>query len=70
MLEYARLSEQPCLSRVCVGHQQFMTIPDNLEKRTDGGGLARQLGLFGTVMAVMGGIIGARSEERRVGKEC
>jgi len=37
-----------------------MTKPDNLEKRVEGGGgLARQLGLFGTTMAVMGGIIGA-----------
>jgi APA family basic amino acid/polyamine antiporter len=37
-----------------------MTIPENPEKRTvERGGLARQLGLFGTTMAVMGGIIGA-----------
>jgi APA family basic amino acid/polyamine antiporter len=37
-----------------------MTMPENPDKRTaQGGGLARQLGLFGTTMAVMGGIIGA-----------
>lgn len=37
-----------------------MTMPEIPDKRTaQGGGLARQLGLFGTTMAVMGGIIGA-----------
>jgi APA family basic amino acid/polyamine antiporter len=37
-----------------------MTMPENPEKRTmHRAGLARQLGLFGTTMAVMGGIIGA-----------
>src|SRR5579862_4609334 len=37
-----------------------MTTPETTSKRTNqSGGLARQLGLFGTVMAVMGGIIGA-----------
>src|SRR5271154_1389147 len=37
-----------------------MTMTDNPSKPTDqGGGLVRQLGLFGTTMAVMGGIIGA-----------
>jgi len=35
-------------------------MPENPEKRTvQRGGLARQLGLFGTTMAVIGGIIGA-----------
>jgi len=36
-----------------------MTIPETTSKSTNQGGLARQLGLFGTTMAVMGGIIGA-----------
>src|SRR5580700_4886686 len=36
-----------------------MTIPATTSKSTNQGGLARQLGLFGTTMAVMGGIIGA-----------
>lgn len=37
-----------------------MTTTENpLKQAQQGGGLARQLGLFGTTMAVMGGIIGA-----------
>src|SRR5580704_3991642 len=36
-----------------------MTIPETTSKSTNQGGLVRQLGLFGTTMAVMGGIIGA-----------
>src|SRR6266478_4043876 len=37
-----------------------MTISENSNKQVErSGGLARQLGLFGTTMAVMGGIIGA-----------
>src|SRR5271154_5350043 len=37
-----------------------MTMTDSPSKQADGGaGLVRQLGLFGTTMAVMGGIIGA-----------
>jgi basic amino acid/polyamine antiporter, APA family len=37
-----------------------MTMPENAENRTaERSGLARRLGLFGTTMAVMGGIIGA-----------
>ncbi len=37
-----------------------MTPPENSrERRAPGSGLARHLGLFGTTMAVMGGIIGA-----------
>jgi basic amino acid/polyamine antiporter, APA family len=37
-----------------------VTLPDNRSGRSSlGGGLARHLGLFGTTMAVMGGIIGA-----------
>ena len=37
-----------------------MTMTENSEKQAvQGGGLSRQLGLFGTTMAVMGGIIGA-----------
>jgi len=37
-----------------------ITMTKNSRKQTaQGGGLARQLGLFGTTMAVMGGIIGA-----------
>src|SRR5262249_8402613 len=38
---------------------QVVTPPENLSKRGAPSGLARHLGLFGTTMAVMGGIIGA-----------
>jgi len=39
---------------------RFITMPQELSQRTSqSSGLARQLGLFGTTMAVMGGIIGA-----------
>ena len=60
MLEYARPAATFRVEEVAWAITVNMTKADNPEKRTDGGsGLARQLGLFGTVMAVMGGIIGA-----------
>ncbi len=61
MLEYARPSRRPFWRKRMGGlSQRSVTMPNNLENRTGGGGgLARQLGLFGTTMAVMGGIIGA-----------
>lgn len=37
----------------------MMTQPGGTNSQSTGAGLARQLGLFGTMMAVMGGIIGA-----------
>ena len=59
MLEYApsRTASRKAQSTVLV---EFMITPEPHNQRTSqGSGLARQLGLFGTTMAVMGGIIGA-----------
>src|SRR5213596_1066247 len=38
---------------------RIVTAPENSSERSASSGLARHLGLFGTTMAVMGGIIGA-----------
>jgi APA family basic amino acid/polyamine antiporter len=61
VVEYARIAKgMERKSSAVRHHSSLMTMTENPTKKAgQGSRLARQLGLFGTTMAVMGGIIGA-----------